>query len=153
MVYFAMQRGQALGGSPGAGASPSASAPVGPPIPDRTVQATVTEATGSAADLRDTRCNFIVSAERSQRWASGIQCRAQVVCGGRLLFGGPEAGYFECTVTEQPRGVHGEDAGTTSANRDAALLLDSASSTLRVWDDATGPLGEYVVNARIDTVL
>ena len=110
-------------------------------------------ATGNAPVPVGTSCNFVVSAQANAESPSGTLCRAQVVCGGQLLFGGPEAGYFVCTVVEQPPSISGSDPSTTAQDgADAAMSIDTATSTLTVHDDG-GVHGAYSVTARIDSVL
>lgn len=117
----------------------------------RLVRATVTEVSGAAGVSVGALCEFNV--ERRENEAGGFWCNAQVVCGGRLLYGGAEAGYFPCVLHEgPPRDVVGEDTGTTSVDRDGAMRLDTRAGTLEVWDDATGASGEYRVAAHVDSV-
>lgn len=118
----------------------------------RTVSATITSVTGSPGVSAGQTCEFTVD-RRDRDDGSGFWCNAQVVCGGRLLYGGPAAGFFPCTLFEAPsRGVVGADPNTTQQDRDAAMSLDTVQSTLEIWDDATGPLGEFRVSAHVDGV-
>ena len=125
-----------------------------PPPPDeapRLVRATVTAATGNTGVEVGAECAFHV--DRRFRDDGSFWCNAQIVCGGRLLFGGGEAGYFDCTLYDAPsRDVVGGDPGTTSENQDAALRIDTRAHTLEIWDDATGQSGEFRVSARVDSV-
>ena len=122
-------------------------------LPSRTVNATITMATGNAPVPVGTNCNFVVSAQANANSPTGVQCRAQVVCGGQLLFGGPDVGYFTCTVVAQPPSISGSDPTTTAQDGvDAAMSIDTAAGTLTVHDDG-GVHGAYSVTARIDSVL
>jgi hypothetical protein len=48
--------------------------------------------------------------------------------------------------------VVGQDPNTTSQDRDGAMSIDTVQSHLEVWDDATGPSGEFRVGAHIDSI-
>ena len=130
-------------------------APIGtlaPPedVTPRLVRATVTEVSGAAGIEVGASCEFNVL--REDLPDSSFNCNAQVVCGGRLLYGGPAAGYFPCTLYQgPPRHVVGADTNTTSVDNDGALTLDT-HGTMEVWDDATGPNGEFRVVAHVDSV-
>jgi len=134
---------------------PMPPAPSGSPAPSgdvapRLVRATITESSVPTVVPVGALCEFDV--ERSDSPDGSFACRAQVVCGGRLLFGGPEAGYFPCTLYEgPPRHVVGSDPNTTGTDGDAAMRLDT-HGTLEVWDDASGANGELRVAARVDAV-
>lgn len=158
LVYYAVGRGNpgatgfggpgGPGGPPGSGPTPSA-----PALPSRTVSATVTAVTGTSPAPVDSTCNFVVSVWPSTESTTGVMCRAQMVCAGQLLFGGPEAGYFMCTVSDQPPSIAGSDNTTTSQdNADAAMTIDTAARTLTIRDDG-GAHGTYSVTARVDSVL
>jgi hypothetical protein len=112
------------------------------------VAATVAEARGLPA-LRGAACLFDVQPPTE---ATPL-CRTQVICGGQLLYGGQDAGYFRCIVSPgPPPSIAGQDADTTGLDRDAAMTIDTASRKLVVRDDARGPLGAFEVEARIDSV-
>jgi hypothetical protein len=122
-------------------------------LPSRTVNATVTMVTGNSPVPVGGTCSFVVSAQSNPDATTGVLCRAQVVCGGQLLFGGPSAGYFECRVTDQPPGIAGGDPSTTAQDgADSAMAIDTAAGTLTVHDEG-GALGAYSVTARVDSVL
>ncbi len=146
---------------PGAPAAPSAPAPQGTPAPPppprgnltstRTVAATVTEVTGLDRVRVGATCTFPVRQE--PRRDGTFWCKAEIRCAGELLYGGGRAGYFDCTLYEQPqRHVVGEDRQTTSRDRDAAMRLDTLSEELEVRDDATGRLGPFTLRARVTSV-
>jgi hypothetical protein len=131
---------------------PAPSGSLAPPrdLTPRLVRATITESSAAAVVPVGALCEFDV--ERTDNPDGSFACRAQVVCGGRLLFGGPEAGYFPCTLYEgPPRHVVGSDPNTTGTDGDAAMRLDT-HGTLEVWDDASGANGELRVAARVDAV-
>lgn len=130
-------------------APPGALAPASDTAP-RLVRATVTEASGSAGIAVGAMCEFHV--ERTDNSDSTFACNAQIVCGGRLLYGGPGAGFFPCTLYEgPPRHVVGADENSTSGDNDGAMRLDTHGS-LEIWDDSTGPNGEFRVVAHVDSV-
>lgn len=116
----------------------------------RLVRATVTSVEGSAGITVGASCEFNV--ERRDQADGSFACNAQIVCGGRLLYGGPEAGYFPCTLYQgPPRHVVGSDLNTTSADNDGAMSLDTHDA-LEIWDDASGPNGEFRIRAHVDSV-
>lgn len=120
-----------------------------PPI---TVHATITEVSGSPGVTVGQTCEFNVE-RRDRDDGSGFWCNAQVVCGGHLLYGGPMAGFFPCTLFDSPtRGVVGSDPNTTSVDQDAAFSIDTSQLTMELHDDASGPNGELHVAAHIDTI-
>jgi hypothetical protein len=131
-------------------APPGVLAPAGDLSP-RLVHATVTAVSGDGAGIAvGASCDFNV--ERENAADGSFVCNAQVVCGGRLLYGGPGAGYFPCTLyAGPPRHVVGADLNTTTADHDGAMSLDT-HGTLELWDDATGPNGEFRVTATVVSV-
>jgi hypothetical protein len=136
---------------------PAAPPPLPPPLPPsaeapRLVRATVSAVEGAIAIAPGASCGFGV--DRRDRADGTYLCNAQIVCGGQLIYGGSEAGYFPCTLHEPPprRDVVGGDPSTTSIDRDAALTIDTTTSTLEVWDDERGALGRFRVSARVDAV-
>jgi hypothetical protein len=119
-----------------------------PPPGARHIVAEVTEATGLSSVHPGSRCELDVT--REDRSDGTFWCNAQVRCGGELLYGGPNAGYFDCTLYEQPqRHVVGQDFNTSSGDNDAAMRLDTLGSELEVSDDASGRLGAFLVRARV----
>ena len=158
LVYYAVNRGSAgagVGGPGGPGVPPGTGPGVqgAPALPSRTVSATVTAVTGTSPAPVNSTCNFVVSAWPSTDSTTGVMCRAQMVCAGQLLFGGGNAGYFMCTVTDQPPSIAGSDATTTSQDdADAAMTIDTAAGTLTIHDDG-GAHGTYSVTAHVDSVL
>jgi hypothetical protein len=130
-----------------------------PPLPDPSeespplsVHATITSVTGTPGVAVGQTCEFHVE-RRDRDDGSGFWCNSQVVCGGHALYGGPNAGFFPCTLFYAPtRGVVGADPNTTATDEDAALSIDSGQQHLEVWDDARGPNGEFRVVAHIDTL-
>jgi hypothetical protein len=133
--------------------------PVGEAMPDfgagdvepLEIRAEVTHTKGKSGVSEGDKCEFLV--ERRARNEGSFYCNAQVLCGGRLLYGGPERGFFACRLFEgASRGVMGSDPSTTGADQDAAIHLDTRSGVLRIWDDARGPLGEFSVEADVLSV-
>ena len=114
----------------------------------RQIRAEVTRVSGSPVVRAGDKCDFLV--ERRRRERDLFYCNAQVVCGGRLLFGGPDRGYFACKLYDgERRDVVGSDPNTTAADKDAAILLNTREGVMRIWDDAHGSLGEFNVEAEI----
>lgn len=115
------------------------------------VHATISSVTGSPGVSVGQTCEFNVE-RRDREDGSGFWCNAQIVCGGHLIYGGPTAGFFPCTLFYRPtRGVVGTDPNTTAQDQDAAMSIDTAAGTLEVWDDAQGPNGEMRITAHVDS--
>ncbi len=130
--------------------------PANPPPPDpgatsaRQVTFRVSESTLGAIPAGST-CAFPVT--RHDRPDGTFWCRAEVRCAGQLLYGGGTAGYFDCTLYEQPqRHVVGQDTNTTSGDRDAAFRLDTLRAEIEIRDDARGALGAFVVRGTVTSV-
>ncbi len=115
----------------------------------RQVRAEVTRVQGAAVARQGDKCEFLV--ERRRREPDTFWCNAQVVCGGKLLYGGPERGYFPCKLYEdgEQRDVIGSDPHTTSADKDAAIAINTREGVMKIWDDEHGVLGEFVIEAEI----
>lgn len=135
--------------------------PILPPLPPgtsgasdtapRLVRATVSSVTGSPVASSGQACEFNV--ERRDRDDGTFWCNAQMVCGGHLLYGGPTAGFFPCTLYEgPPRHVVGNDPTTTREDQDPAMTLSTVDGTLEIWDDPSGPNGEFRLVAHVDSV-
>ncbi len=132
---------------------PSMPPPPSVPTAPRIVTATVTAVDGSAPVSNGATCNFNVRRQPRQDMPNGYWCNTQIVCAGKLLYGGPNAGFFPCTVGDSPPSVVGSDTMTTEQDTDAAMDLNTPGGTLTIRDDATGTHGQYSVTARIDQVL
>jgi hypothetical protein len=115
----------------------------------RQVRAEVTRVQGSAVARQGDKCEFLI--ERRRRDRDNFWCNAQVVCGGRLLYGGPERGYFVCKLYDDAdqHDVVGSDPHTTDSDQDAALMINTREGVMRIWDDAKGALGEFTVEAEV----
>jgi hypothetical protein len=93
-------------------------------------------------------CDFLV--QRTVHKDGSYECNAQVMCGARLLYGGPGRGYFPCRITEGLRkDVVGIDPSTSRTDQDPALKIDTRLGVLSMWDDESGALGAYRVEADI----
>jgi hypothetical protein len=116
------------------------------------VRAEIVSARGKCGVSLGDKCEFLV--ERRARAEGSFYCNAQIVCGGRLLYGGPDRGYFACRLFEggSRREVMGSDPSTTAADQDAALHLDTRAGVLRIWDDDRGSLGAFDVEADVLSV-
>jgi hypothetical protein len=118
---------------------------VAPPL---TVRAEVTRVAGNGIVRPGESCHFLI--EQRQRDARSFYCNAQVMCGGKLLYGGPERGFFPCRFYEgERRDVVGADPSTTREDKDSGFTIDTRSGVLRVWDDASGPHGAFDVEAEV----
>jgi hypothetical protein len=115
------------------------------------VRAEVTRSTLASLVRQGDSCEFLV--EQRQRDAQSYYCNAQVMCGGKLLYGGPDRGYFSCRFYDGEQGEHhdvvGSDPTTTREDKDPALQLDTRSGVVRVWDDASGPNGQFEIEAEV----
>ena len=115
------------------------------------IQARVTEVDGLSNVRVGSLCEFNV--RRFDRPDHTFWCNAQITCGGQLLYGGTNAGFFDCTLYDSPeRHVVGEDPSTTQRDRDSAMRLNTLSHELTVHDDASGRLGAFRVRAEITAV-
>ena len=117
----------------------------------RMIRATVTAVTGTKPVEDGAICAFTVE-EHDWGQPPGYWCRSQVVCGGKLLYGGSSSGYFPCRLTEGSPDVVGEDPDTTSEDTDASIELDTLDKRLSIHDDSSGPHGEYTLLAEVTEV-
>ena len=146
VALFPPQNTPAPSGLANAPTSPQRAA--GVDLGPRKFDAVVTAVSGSAPVSVGAGCSVqIVGAPLAQ----GLYwCNAQLFCGGRLLYGGASAGYFDCSLSGPPgRHVLGHDQQTTAADSDAAFAVDTVGALLRVRDDANGMYGTYSIDARI----
>jgi hypothetical protein len=115
------------------------------------VRAEVTRSSNANWVRQGESCEFLV--EQRQRDAQSYYCNAQVMCGGKLVYGGPDRGYFSCRFYDDEQGEHhdvvGNDPTTTREDKDPALQIDTRSGFLRVWDDAAGAHGQFELEAEI----
>jgi len=119
--------------------------------PPLAVKAEVTRVSGNSGVRAGQTCDFFV--ERRLRGENDFYCSAEVVCGGKLLYGGTDRGFFPCRFYEgDRRDVVGGEAQTTSEDKDGALRIDTRQGVLRVWDDQGGTLGEFDVEAEVLSV-
>ena len=130
--------------------------PANPPPPDpgttsaRNVVVRITESNVSGVAVGST-CSFPVT--RHDRPDGTFWCRAEVRCGGQLLYGGGTAGYFDCTLYEQPqRHVVGQDFGTSGSDTDAAFRIDTLRAEMEIRDDPRGRLGAFLVRGTVTSV-
>ncbi|HEX5659613.1 MAG TPA: hypothetical protein VFX59_20595 [Polyangiales bacterium] len=146
---FWIGRSFSVGGKLRFGNPPQAGASELPDASPRQLRAEVTRVQGAAVARPGDKCEFLV--ERRRREPDSYWCNAQVVCGGRLLYGGPDRGYFPCKLYDdgEQRDVIGSDPHTTASDKDAAIAINSRESVMRIWDDDRGVLGEFVVEAEI----
>lgn len=117
----------------------------------RHVQATVTEVSG----LTDVAVGASCTAEirRHDRDNGTFWCNAQIRCGERLVYGGAEAGFFECVLYGgDQHDVVGSDQATTATDHDGAMSLNTVGGSLEVWDDAQGALSEFRLRAQVTGV-
>ncbi len=114
----------------------------------RRIRAEVTRVGGNPIVRVSERCEFLVQRRPLEKGA--FYCNAQVLCGGKLVYGGPDRGYFACKLYSAPRrDVVGSDPSTTSDDHDPALSLDTRAGVLRVWDDARGTHGAFEIEADV----
>jgi len=115
------------------------------------VRAEVVRSSNASVVRQGDACEFLV--EQRQRDAQSYYCNAQVMCAGKLLYGGPNRGYFPCRFYEDDRGKHrdviGNDPTTSREDMDAALHLDTRAGVVRVWDDASGTHGKFEIEAEV----
>ena len=137
--------------------TPPVVGPAQPAIPStpsgdvRQLRATITEVTGLSDVAAGAPCTAEVS--RHDREDGTFWCNAQVRCGGRLVYGGLGAGFFECVLyAGEQRDVVGSDQRTSAEDNDGALSLNTVGGSLEVWDDEHGSVGAFRIRARIDGV-
>lgn len=133
------------------GVTPPMPAPpsAGPTSP-RTVTVRITESSVASVPVGST-CSFEVG--RHSRNDGTFWCQANIECGGRLLYGGGTAGYFDCTLYEQPqRHVVGQDFGTSGSDTDAAFRIDTLRAEMEIRDDPRGRLGAFLVRGTVTSV-
>ncbi|MFK8004273.1 MAG: hypothetical protein AB8H86_32205 [Polyangiales bacterium] len=111
------------------------------------VRATVTHVTAGGPVASGAQCDFQVE----QPTQGQSMCRAQVYCGGRLLYGGPNAGFFQCTPGPGNQ-ITGQDGNTTADDTDASFAISTPASIITIRDDASGPNGAFTLTARVDSV-
>ncbi len=117
----------------------------------RHVRATVSEVTGLADVAVGASCTAEVT--RHDREDGTFWCNAQITCGGRVIYGGPDAGFFHCVLYEGARrDIVGSDAATTVEDQDPAMSLNTVGGTLEITDDASGRNGAIHVLARVDQI-
>ena len=115
----------------------------------RQVRAEVTRVTGNPVVRPGDMCEFLI--ERRSRERESFYCNAQVVCGGRLLFGGPERGYFVCRLEEgEHRHIIGQDPSTKDG--DPAFRINTHEGIMRIADDESGTFGAFEVEAEVLSV-
>lgn len=95
------------------------------------------------------KCDCLIEHSRDR----APNCHAQVVCGGKLLYGDADSGYFPCLFSDrEPLGVEGEDPTTSATDRDAAFYIDTRAGVMRLWDDASGELGAFSLEGEVLSV-
>lgn len=105
------------------------------------------ERVDGAIDVRPgDECVIGVWRVRTDHPTGGSWCRTQLACGGELLYGGDESGYFECAS----EGI-GRDAETTEVDGDPALDLRVPDGALVITDDVHGARGAFRIEASIET--
>lgn len=105
------------------------------------------ERVDGAIDVRPgDECVIGVWRVRSDHPTGGTWCRTQLACGGELLYGGDESGYFECAN----EGI-GRDAETTEVDGDPSLDLRVRDGALVLADDVHGARGAFRIEASIET--
>ena len=131
--------------------------PAQPAIPStpsgdvRHVRATITEVTGLTDLAVGTACTADIT--RHDRENGTFWCNAQIRCGERLVYGGADAGFFECVLYGgDQHDVVGSDQATTSTDNDGAMSLNTIGGSLEVWDDAQGALSEFRIRAQTNGV-
>ena len=117
----------------------------------RHVRATITEVTGLTDLAVGTACTADIT--RHDRENGTFWCNAQIRCGERLVYGGTDAGFFECVLYSGDQlDVVGHDQATSSIDNDGAISLNTIGGSLEVWDDAQAALGEFRIRAQTNGV-
>ena len=117
----------------------------------RQVRAEITRVTGAQILRPGDKCEFLI--ERRPRENASPYCNTQIVCGGRLVFGGPDRGYFACRFeTDHRRDVTGSEPVTSGRDGDSAFYINTAEGVMRVWDDEAGMYGAFQIEADVLSV-
>lgn len=125
--------------------------PTAPSSDVRQVRATVTEVTGLSDVAVGASCTAEIT--RHDRPNGTFWCNAQIRCGERLVYGGTDAGFFECVLYGgDQHDVVGSDQATTAADNDGAMSLNTVGGSFEVWDDDRGALGAFRIRAQISGV-
>lgn len=127
--------------------------PSAPPpaiIAPRQISARVTAVSGTPGVEVGDRCDFPV--EHRPRRSGGYWCRVEVVCAGQRLYGGGTVGFVPCVMYDSPLGVVGLDGETSNTDTDGAFAIDTRDQLFLVQDDASGPQGEFTLEAHIESV-
>jgi hypothetical protein len=119
--------------------------------PPRVIRAEVVRAQGDSGVRVGDKCEFLVNRHITKDGSS--MCNAQVMCGERLVYGGPKRGYFPCRLDEaERREVVGTDGATTAQDEDGGFYLDTHKGVMKVWDDEHGTLGNFRLEADVLSV-
>ena len=112
------------------------------------VSATVTSYLGLGAGIGPgTVCDLPITAETQQ---DGTQtCHVVMTCGGQVLYGDAQQGFFPCQFSTSPPRVVGQDANTSMADHDGAFNIDTTQSTVALADDFLGRAGMFTLSANI----
>jgi hypothetical protein len=147
-----------FGGNPVA--TPVSLGPGGPNAPGipadvdpapRVVTVIVELTTAGAPIAAGNQCAFAI--EPTPHPSLGYWCHTTIDCGGRVLYGGGEAGYFPCRLEPRPRvDLVGSDAETSTRDSDAAFEIDTRTGVMTLRDDARGRFGAYELRARVLSV-
>lgn len=101
---------------------------------------TVRSARGGPVSVGD-RCTY--SEVRVPPTANGHDVRWTLTCGVSVLYGAGETGYGRAMDATWPTGTLAYDAETTSTDADPGF--EWTSNSIRLWDDAGGPFGEFEI--------
>jgi hypothetical protein len=132
-------------------------APIAPAMADaletRRVTFTVTQADNVPNATSGMRCAFDVT--RHNKPDGSFWCNAQIACGTtHLLYGGPTAGFFDCTLYNPPElDIVGQDGYTTSEDSDAAMRLNTRAGELEIHDDQSGASGAFTLRGHVTSVV
>ncbi len=112
--------------SPGAGGGGGVVAP-------QAVVGAVTSVTGPAPVAQGTQCAVSVMPNQD----GPFNCRLNVTCGGRVLYGGGQSGYTNCSVSPGPGGnqaVTAQDTGNTAQDGDPVFDMRLGEGRVTVSD-------------------
>jgi hypothetical protein len=117
----------------------------------RQVRAEIIRVTGAQLLRPGDKCEFLIERRPSEN--ASPYCSTQVVCGGRLVFGGPNRGFFACRFeSDHRRDVVGSEPVTSGRDGDSAFYINTAEGLMRVWDDEAGMYGAFQIEADVLSV-
>ena len=116
------------------------------------VSATVTSYLGLGAGIGPgTVCDLPITVQSQQDGTQ--QCHVVMTCGGQVLYGDEQQGFFPCQFSTSPARVVGQDTNTTMTDHDGAFSIDTTAGTVQLADDFLGRAGMFTLSASITSTI